>query len=194
MENYISTVQSPIRPIDVLTPPLDMSTVETNTVYESLLDTNSSCNSSFEKVSTRSHPSSFDTLLDQKWGKLEVQRKLINLQLQHLSKSVNTCSLLSPSRNMVNGRRHSLPSLPSNYFELDDKLSRKSYSAPASPIKKSLGSESSNSSSDSSVNPPSSFTYDSIMATPIFPTSQEGKDPSESATQQILEFLAHKVD
>ena len=202
----ISEVQPPILPVDAQTP-LEMSTVEMNNMYETLLDSKSnsnsysSCNSSFEKLGSRSEANS-NVVLDSKWDRLEVHRKLLKLQLQQLSKSCHSHSLLSPSRNLVNGRRHSVPNLPSNFFDPADTSTSptKSYSVPAppytaptSPIKKSSVNSSSNSTSPSSVMPPSSFIYDSIKAIPVSPTPQVSEEPHD-ATQRILEFLAHKVD
>ena len=192
-----SAVQSPIPPFDATTPSLDMSTAETNSRYEALLEPSSSCNSSFEKTSTRSEdPVNPDAKLDSKWERLEIRQKIINLQLQQLSKSFHASSLFSPSRNLVNGRRHSLPSLPrrqSNSDPVDTVMPRQFYSAPTSPIiptsptiptspiKKpshSLSTNSTSHSADSSVLPPRSFIYDSIN-TPISPTLDEGKDTLE---------------
>ena len=47
-----SDTQLPIPTVDVATPPLSMSTVETNTVYETLLETNSSAYSSVPSCET----------------------------------------------------------------------------------------------------------------------------------------------
>ena len=210
----ISEVQPPIPPVDTPdTTSLEMSTVETKSAYETLLQPVSADISS-ENVSVRSEgPANSEDLNgtkvtsnDARLERLDIRRRIINLQLQQLSNSSHTPSLLSPSRNLVNGRRHSLPSsfmysfpLPSsqsNLFEYSDStLPRKPYSAPTTPTKEHLDNASNNSKSDTLESPPSSFTYDSSTVTPLTPTLQEVKDHQGSdATQRILEFLADKVD
>ena len=205
-----SGLQPPIPPVDATTPILVTSTIETNSVYESLLQPNSPSADPLENVSARSdgeaNPEAPESVnleakvdsLDSKWERFDIQRRIINLQLQQLSKSSHSPSLLSPSRNLVNGRRHSLPSLPSLPldFELaDTAFSKNSHSVPASftypssPTKKLSNSAPINS---THVSPPNSFTYDTDSL--LSPTVKDLRESDAKATQRILDFLASKVD
>ena len=184
IDQDISDTQLPIPTVDVATPPLlSMSTVETNNVYESLLETNTSVYSSVPSCETSSSSRSRrrdQFRIDQCTNRerFDMEYKLRTWRLTN-SKSFPSSSLLFPSRK--------------------SEPERKFHSAPPSPSRRADRSEPGerivdHTTQSTFLDTPRSSSLHSPSV--LSSTSFKGIDhqPDSDATRKILDFLASKVD
>ena len=174
----VSNTQLPIPTGDVATPVLSsMSTMETNTVYETLLETPSSLSSSFVKNLSSENTRSPQLIKERRTNRerFELECKIKSWRLEQ--------SKLFPSSLF-------LPPLPKTDNE------RKTRSAPSSPVRRSQEQTVPHFASLSStdVDLPRPFFYlSSTVHNSTFKNEMES-EPVPDATKKILEFLANKVD
>ena len=169
-------ISPPLEPIPsahgATTALLTMSVAETNDIYETLLESNSSDDLSHGEISTKSRSPLTDQCLSTK-QRLDINWKLNSWRLKH-SKSLPSSFLCSPSRETVPGRKF--------------------HSAPSSPTRRPRKRISSHPGEFSTLlNTPTPFSYYTQM---IGDSSfnEFDEQPYTDATREILEFLAHKVD
>ena len=187
----------PFPTVDVATPTLrSLSTTEsTNTVYESLLESNTSPGSSSRKTlssESTSTSSSSQINLASKISETGANwRELIANWREKLSKSFSSSSSPSPS-SKIKRQTYSAPASPVKRNPPSSGIERQVHSAPPSPSRREgvtlpLA--------DFTVrDPPRPFYYDS-RPTPNATLFVELVDqPVTDATRNILAFLANKVD
>ena len=177
----VSNTQLPILTDDVATPVLSsISTMETNTVYETLLETSSSLlsssvkNLSSETSSTSRSPQLIKDRCTNR-ERFELECKIKSWRLEQ-SKSFPSSFFLPPLSKTEN--------------------ERKTRSAPASPARRSQEQTVPHFASLSStdVDLPRPFFYlSSTIDNSTFSNEMES-EPVPDATKKILEFLANKVD
>ena len=172
----ISDIQVPIPSVDVATPALlSMSVAETNDVYETLLESNSSSEGkdlSRGEISTTSRFPITDRRSSIK-ERFEINWKLKSWRLKH-SKSLPSSLFCSPSRKTV--------------------PERKCHSAPPSPTRRPRERISPHPGEFSTLlNIPTPFSYYSqTIADSSFNEFED--QPYTDGTREILDFLANKVD
>ena len=144
------------------------STIETNKIYETLLESKTPSTTSFNSSLDRSS-SSYVPATPKLHEKLSSKERFdLECKLQDLGSKFNRSLQFSSCPSLS---RHTIPE-------------RKTVSAPTSPTKDS----------PTMLNPPNSFSYNTSRASVAPILNELGDLKSSDATTKILEFLAQKID